>query len=179
MQLWIERNKANQFSVLHVTYAPARATHAQTLRSCVSIHKRQENDKEREEVPPSSAHGVSVFLLNRDRTLDEVQAALRHEYKWARSLCCARERSHKLGEAEQHSLSDSFCPEFKISSDSLHSTRAPRGLVHLQYRGTYLCLNTSQWPVRLPINWREKRSRGDAALPDSDWNLLLLSYDLG
>lgn len=63
----------------------------------VGIHKRQENDKERAEMPPSPAHGVSVFLLNRDRTLDEVQAALRHEYKWARSLCCARERSHKLG----------------------------------------------------------------------------------
>ncbi|KAK5913532.1 hypothetical protein CgunFtcFv8_008055 [Champsocephalus gunnari] len=66
----------------------------------------------------SSAHGVSVFLLNRERTLDEVQAVMRHEYKWAGSLCCARERSHKLREGEQHSLPDSFSPEFNISSDS-------------------------------------------------------------
>ncbi len=107
----------------------------------VRIHMRQKNDKEREEMLPPSAHGVSVFLLNRDRTLDEVQVALRHEYKWARSLCCARERSHKLGEGEHHSLPDFFCPEFKISSDSLRSMRAPRGLVHLMYRNTDLCLN--------------------------------------
>lgn len=148
---------------------------------CVSICKRQENDKEREEVPPpphfsSSAHSVSVFLLNRDRTLDEVQAALCHEYKWARSLCCARERSHKLGEGEQHSLSDSFCPEFKISSDSLHSTRAPRGLC-----APALSLHTSALECGLSgtINWREKKKVAMAALADSHWNLLLLSHDLG
>lgn len=53
-----------------------------------------------------------------------------------------------LGKGEQHSLPDFFCPEFKISSDSLHSVRAPRGLVHLPYRNTDLCLNTYKWPVR-------------------------------
>lgn len=87
----------------------------------VSIHKRQKNDKVREAAPTPPAYGVSVFLLNRERTLDEVQAVLRHEYKWDWSLSCARECSHKLGEGEQHSLPDFFCPEFKISSDNLHS----------------------------------------------------------
>lgn len=128
---------------------------------------------------PPSAHSVSVFPLNRDRALDEVQAALRHEYKWARSLCCARERSHKLEEGEQHSLSDSSCPGFKISSDSLHSMRAPRGLVHSQYRSGYLSLNRVRMACQVSIDWRENGSRGDAALPESEWNLLLLCHDLG
>lgn len=113
--------------------ATTHATHAQTFGSVSASARGRRMTRRERRCPPlthfsSSAHSVSVFLLNRDRTLDEVQAALCHEYKWAWSLCCARERSHKLGEEEQHSLSDSFCLEFKISSDSLHSTRAPRGL---------------------------------------------------
>lgn len=87
-------------------------------------------------LPP--AFGMSVFLLNRGRTLDEVQAALRYEYKWAGSLCCARERRYKLGAGEQHSLPDSFSPGLNISSDSLHRMRAPQGALHLP-RGTCIC----------------------------------------
>ncbi|KAI9515253.1 hypothetical protein NQZ68_026995 [Dissostichus eleginoides] len=82
----------------------------------IGIHKRQKNDRETEAMPPSPP--PPILQPTADRTLDEVQAAMRHEYKWAGSLCCARERSHKLGEGEQHSLPDFFSPEFKISSDS-------------------------------------------------------------
>lgn len=90
---------------------------------------------------PPPAHGMSVFLLNRDRTLDGMQVALRHEYKWAWNLCCAHERSHKLWEGEPHSLLDLFCLGFKISSDSLDSMRAPRGLLLWQYYNTCVCSN--------------------------------------
>ncbi|CAB1427009.1 unnamed protein product [Pleuronectes platessa] len=73
----------------------------------------------------ANSYGVSVFPLNRDRTLDEAQAALRHEYKWPWSLCCAREPSHKLREREAAQPPHFLCPDFRISSVSLRSTRAP------------------------------------------------------
>lgn len=140
---------------------PAPHMHRRSGLVSAATRGRRMTGKVRRCPPP--AHGVSVFLLNRDRTLDEVRAALCHEYKWAPSLCCARERSHKLWEGERRSLSASFCPEFHISSDSRHGTRAPRGPCTCSI-STHICAPTRHRFLSASY----KLVTCGAALPDSD-----------